>query len=50
MYQLNFPTVLKRVGNDDVWDKSEAALREAMEATGLEYTLNAGEGAFMGQN
>ena len=26
----------KRVGNDDVWDKSEAALREAMEATGLE--------------
>jgi len=40
----------KRVGNDDVWDKSEAALREAMEATGLEYTLNPGEGAFMGPN
>jgi len=38
----------KRVGNDDVWDKSEAALREAMEATGLEYTLNPGEGAFYG--
>ena len=38
----------KRVGNNDVWDKSEAALREAMEATGLEYTLNPGEGAFYG--
>ncbi len=38
----------KRVGNDNVWDKSEAALREAMEATGLEYTLNPGEGAFYG--
>ena len=38
----------KRVGNDDVWDKSETALREAMEATGLEYTLNPGEGAFYG--
>ena len=38
----------KRVGIDDVWDKSEAALREAMEATGLEYTLNPGEGAFYG--
>ncbi len=38
----------KRVGNDDVWDKSEAALREAMETTGLEYTLNPGEGAFYG--
>ena len=39
----------KRVGNDEVWDKSEAALREAMEATGLEYTLNPGEGEFYGQ-
>ena len=38
----------KRVGNDDVWDKSEAALREAMEATGLKYSLNPGEGAFYG--
>ena len=38
----------KRVGNDKVWDKSEAALREAMEATGLEYSLNPGEGAFYG--
>ena len=38
----------KRVGSDDIWDKSEKALKEAMEATGLEYTLNPGEGAFYG--
>ena len=38
----------KRVGDDDVWDKAEAALMQAMEATGLEYTLNPGEGAFYG--
>tara|TARA_B100001029_G_scaffold175054_1_gene175988 strand:- start:1003 stop:2364 length:1362 start_codon:yes stop_codon:yes gene_type:complete len=38
----------KRVGNDVVWDKAEEALRLAMEATGLEYTLNPGEGAFYG--
>ena len=38
----------KRVGDDVVWDKAEAALMHAMEATGLEYTLNPGEGAFYG--
>lgn len=38
----------KRVGADDVWDQSEAALREACVASGLEYTLNPGEGAFYG--
>ena len=38
----------KRVGNDAVWDKSEKALRDAMKITGLEYTLNPGEGAFYG--
>ncbi len=38
----------KRVGDDAVWDKSEAALKQAMEATGLEYTFNPGEGAFYG--
>jgi len=39
---------VKRVGNDSVWDKAEKALKEAMEATGLKYTLNPGEGAFYG--
>tara|TARA_B100000900_G_scaffold651_1_gene568 strand:- start:2692 stop:4428 length:1737 start_codon:yes stop_codon:yes gene_type:complete len=38
----------KRVGSDDIWDKSEKALKEAMKATGLEYSLNPGEGAFYG--
>ena len=38
----------KRVGDDVVWDKAEAALKQAMEATGLEYTFNPGEGAFYG--
>lgn len=38
----------KRVGNDAIWDKSEAALKVAVEAAGLEYELNPGEGAFYG--
>ena len=37
-----------RAGEDDVWDKSEAALRAATEAAGCEFTLNPGEGAFYG--
>jgi threonyl-tRNA synthetase len=37
-----------RVGDDTVWDKSEAALLEAVKATNLEYTINKGEGAFYG--
>ena len=38
----------KRIGSDEIWDKSEAALKSAVEATGLEYTVNPGEGAFYG--
>jgi threonyl-tRNA synthetase len=38
----------KRVGSDDVWDKSEEALKEAVDAAGLAYVLNPGEGAFYG--
>ena len=38
----------KRVGSDDVWDKAEAALRQASDAAGIETTLNRGEGAFYG--
>ncbi len=37
-----------RVGDDQVWDKSEAALLEAIKATKLEYSINKGEGAFYG--
>jgi threonyl-tRNA synthetase len=38
----------KRVGADAVWDKAEAALKRAVEAAGLSYELNPGEGAFYG--
>ena len=38
----------KRVGNDSVWDKSEAALITAIKKSNLEYTINKGEGAFYG--
>jgi len=37
-----------RAGTDAVWDKAEAALKHAVDATGLPYTLNPGEGAFYG--
>jgi len=37
-----------RVGADEVWDQAEAALKTAIETTGLEYTYNPGEGAFYG--
>ena len=38
----------KRVGDDSVWDKSEAALLSAIKQSKLEYTTNKGEGAFYG--
>lgn len=37
-----------RAGADEVWDKSEAALRAATEAAGYVYEENPGEGAFYG--
>jgi threonyl-tRNA synthetase len=37
-----------RVGSDETWDKSEKALREAVQKAGLEYEINEGEGAFYG--
>ena len=37
-----------RVGADEVWDQAEQALLKALEASGLEYTHNPGEGAFYG--
>jgi len=38
----------KRIGEDAVWDKAEAALMQALEASGRPWTLNKGEGAFYG--
>jgi threonyl-tRNA synthetase len=37
-----------RAGSDETWDRAEAALKHAVEAAGLPYTLNPGEGAFYG--
>src|SRR5690606_3276784 len=38
----------RRVGDDAVWDRAEAALKAAMDQLGLEYVYNKGEGAFYG--
>jgi len=38
----------KRVGSDAVWDKAEAALAEALDAKGIAWELQEGEGAFYG--
>ena len=38
----------KRIGDDTVWDKSEAALMGALTTSGRPWTLNKGEGAFYG--
>jgi threonyl-tRNA synthetase len=37
-----------RVGSDAVWDRAEHDLKAAVEAVGLAYTVNPGEGAFYG--
>ncbi|MEM1372956.1 MAG: threonine--tRNA ligase [Pseudomonadota bacterium] len=37
-----------RVGSDEIWDQSEAALSEMLDAEGMNYTLFEGEGAFYG--
>jgi threonyl-tRNA synthetase len=38
----------KRIGDDAVWDKAEAALMAALKASGRPWSLNKGEGAFYG--
>jgi len=37
-----------RVGEDDLWDRAEAALASALEEKGIAYTVQEGEGAFYG--
>jgi len=37
-----------RAGSDAVWDRAEAQLKAAVDASGLPYSLNPGEGAFYG--
>jgi threonyl-tRNA synthetase len=38
----------KRAGDDAMWDRAESALKAAIDAAGLSYTANPGEGAFYG--
>ncbi len=38
----------KRVGSDAVWDKAEASLKQALDASAMEWELLPGEGAFYG--
>ena len=37
-----------RIGSEESWDKSEGALKTALEAAGMSYTIFEGEGAFYG--
>jgi threonyl-tRNA synthetase len=38
----------KRIGTEEMWDRAEAALESALTQRGVEYELNAGDGAFYG--
>jgi threonyl-tRNA synthetase len=38
----------QRIGSDEMWDRAEGALAGALQAEGLEYELNPGDGAFYG--
>ena len=38
----------KRVGSDKIWDNSENALKTALDTSNIDWTLNAGDGAFYG--
>jgi threonyl-tRNA synthetase len=48
-YTVKFSTrPLARAGSDAVWDRAEAALESAAKASGLDYSVQPGEGAFYG--
>ena len=38
----------KAIGSKEIWDKSEAALEDALKAIGIPYSINPGDGAFYG--
>jgi threonyl-tRNA synthetase len=38
----------QRIGSDEMWDRAEAALAQALDNAGLEYDVNEGDGAFYG--
>ncbi|MFQ5890575.1 MAG: threonine--tRNA ligase [Gemmatimonadota bacterium] len=48
-YRFDFATrPPKRIGADEVWDRAEAALRQALDRAGTEYGIDEGGGAFYG--
>jgi len=38
----------QRIGSDEMWDRAEAVLKDALDIRGLSYEINAGDGAFYG--
>jgi threonyl-tRNA synthetase len=38
----------QRIGDDAMWDRAEGSLRRALEATGMQYEMKPGDGAFYG--
>ena len=38
----------KSIGSDEMWEKAETALKQALDAKGIEYQVNPGDGAFYG--
>ncbi len=38
----------ERIGDDEMWDRAEGALTQALDDQGLQYELNPGDGAFYG--
>jgi threonyl-tRNA synthetase len=38
----------KRIGSDEAWDRAEAALKESLDKSAVQYSISAGEGAFYG--
>jgi len=48
-YKITFETRPEmRVGSDDIWDKAESALENAMKEMGFDYEICEGDGAFYG--
>ena len=39
---------IKRIGSDEIWDKLEKSLLQSLKTSGIDYTVNKGEGAFYG--
>jgi threonyl-tRNA synthetase len=38
----------KRIGSDEIWDRAENVLKEAVSSSGIDYIINEGDGAFYG--